>query len=32
MAMTLPLFLLGLGNRDIWIPLEARYALVAREI
>jgi 4-amino-4-deoxy-L-arabinose transferase-like glycosyltransferase len=32
MAMTLPLFLLGLGNRDIWIPLEARYALVAREM
>jgi 4-amino-4-deoxy-L-arabinose transferase-like glycosyltransferase len=31
-AMTLPQFLLGLGDRNIWIPLEARYALVAREI
>jgi 4-amino-4-deoxy-L-arabinose transferase-like glycosyltransferase len=31
-AVTLPLFLLGLGNRNIWIPLEARYALVAREM
>jgi 4-amino-4-deoxy-L-arabinose transferase-like glycosyltransferase len=30
--MTLPLFLLGLGDRNIWIPLEARYALVAREM
>lgn len=31
-AMTLPLFLLGLGDRNIWIPLEARYTLVAREM
>jgi 4-amino-4-deoxy-L-arabinose transferase-like glycosyltransferase len=31
-AATLPLFLLGVGDRSIWIPLEARYALVAREM
>jgi len=31
-AVTLPLFLVGLGDRYIWIPLEARYALVAREM
>ena len=31
-AVTLPQFLLGLGDRHIWIPLEARYALVAREM
>jgi 4-amino-4-deoxy-L-arabinose transferase-like glycosyltransferase len=31
-AITLPLFLVGLGDRNIWIPLEARYALVAREM
>jgi 4-amino-4-deoxy-L-arabinose transferase-like glycosyltransferase len=31
-AVTLPQFLLGLGDRNIWIPLEARYALVAREM
>jgi 4-amino-4-deoxy-L-arabinose transferase-like glycosyltransferase len=31
-AATLPQFLLGLGDRNIWIPLEARYALVAREM
>jgi 4-amino-4-deoxy-L-arabinose transferase-like glycosyltransferase len=31
-AVTLPHFLLGLGERNIWIPLEARYALVAREM
>jgi 4-amino-4-deoxy-L-arabinose transferase-like glycosyltransferase len=31
-AVTLPQFLLGLGDRSIWIPLEARYALVAREM
>ena len=31
-AATLPQFLLGLGDRHIWIPLEARYALVAREM
>lgn len=32
LALTLPLFLVGLGDRPIWIPLEARYALVAREM
>lgn len=32
LAVTLPLFLLGLGDRNVWIPLEARYALVAREM
>jgi 4-amino-4-deoxy-L-arabinose transferase-like glycosyltransferase len=26
------MFFLGLGDRAIWIPLEARYALVAREM
>lgn len=31
-AVTIPLFLVGLGDRYIWIPLEARYALVAREM
>jgi 4-amino-4-deoxy-L-arabinose transferase-like glycosyltransferase len=31
-AVTLPQFLLGLGDRNIWIPLEARYTLVAREM
>jgi 4-amino-4-deoxy-L-arabinose transferase-like glycosyltransferase len=31
-ALTLPQFLFGLGDRHIWIPLEARYALVAREM
>jgi 4-amino-4-deoxy-L-arabinose transferase-like glycosyltransferase len=31
-AVTLPQFSLGLGDRNIWIPLEARYALVAREM
>ncbi len=31
-AGTLPQFLVGLGDRTIWIPLEARYALVAREM
>jgi 4-amino-4-deoxy-L-arabinose transferase-like glycosyltransferase len=31
-AVTLPQFLVGLGDRNIWIPLEARYALVAREM
>ena len=31
-TVTLPQFLLGLGDRNIWIPLEARYALVAREM
>jgi 4-amino-4-deoxy-L-arabinose transferase-like glycosyltransferase len=31
-AVTVPQFLLGLGDRNIWIPLEARYALVAREM
>jgi 4-amino-4-deoxy-L-arabinose transferase-like glycosyltransferase len=31
-AMTVPQFLFGLGDRNIWIPLEARYALVAREM
>jgi 4-amino-4-deoxy-L-arabinose transferase-like glycosyltransferase len=32
LGVTLPLFFLGLGDRNIWIPLEARYALVAREM
>ncbi len=32
LAVALPQFLLGLGDRNIWIPLEARYALVAREM
>jgi 4-amino-4-deoxy-L-arabinose transferase-like glycosyltransferase len=32
LAATLPQFLWGLGNCHIWIPLEARYALVAREM
>jgi hypothetical protein len=32
LAVTLPLFLPGLGDRHIWTPLEARYALVAREM
>jgi 4-amino-4-deoxy-L-arabinose transferase-like glycosyltransferase len=32
LAVTLPLFLVGLGERHIWIPLEARYALVARDM
>ena len=32
LAVILPLFVLGLGDRNIWIPLEARYALVAREM
>jgi 4-amino-4-deoxy-L-arabinose transferase-like glycosyltransferase len=31
-VITLPLFLIGLGDRNIWTPLEARYALVAREM
>src|SRR5262249_46076076 len=31
-AVTLSQFLLGLGDRNMWIPLEARYALVAREM
>jgi 4-amino-4-deoxy-L-arabinose transferase-like glycosyltransferase len=31
-AVALPQFLFGLGDRGIWIPLEARYALVAREM
>jgi 4-amino-4-deoxy-L-arabinose transferase-like glycosyltransferase len=31
-AVTLPQFMLGLGDRSIWTPLEARYALVAREM
>ena len=31
-AVALPQFLLGLGDRGIWTPLEARYALVAREM
>ena len=31
-ALTLPQFLCGLGDRHIWIPLEARYALVSREM
>jgi 4-amino-4-deoxy-L-arabinose transferase-like glycosyltransferase len=31
-AVTLPLFFISLGDRHIWIPLEARYALVAREM
>ncbi len=31
-AVTVPQFLLGLGDRNIWTPLEARYALVAREM
>jgi 4-amino-4-deoxy-L-arabinose transferase-like glycosyltransferase len=31
-ALTAPQFWLGLGLRHIWIPLEARYALVAREM
>jgi 4-amino-4-deoxy-L-arabinose transferase-like glycosyltransferase len=30
--VTLPLFLLGLGNRLLWIPQEARNALIAREM
>jgi 4-amino-4-deoxy-L-arabinose transferase-like glycosyltransferase len=32
LAVTLPQFLWGLGDLNIWIPLEARYALVAREM
>ncbi len=32
LAVTLPQFVWGLGDRNIWIPLEARYALVAREM
>lgn len=32
LAVAFPLFLVGLGARYIWIPLEARYALVAREM
>jgi 4-amino-4-deoxy-L-arabinose transferase-like glycosyltransferase len=32
LAVTLPQFLWGLGYCNIWIPLEARYALVAREM
>src|SRR5919202_208309 len=32
LAVTLPQFFWGLGDRNIWIPLEARYALVAREM
>lgn len=32
LIVTLPLFLLGLGDRVIWIPQEARYALIAREM
>ena len=32
LGLTLPLFFLGLGDRHVWIPLEARYALVAREM
>ncbi|MBI3328270.1 MAG: glycosyltransferase family 39 protein [Nitrospinae bacterium] len=32
LATTVPLFCLGLGDRHIWIPQEARYALVAREM
>jgi len=32
LAVTLPLFFWDLGDRNIWIPLEARYALVAREM
>jgi 4-amino-4-deoxy-L-arabinose transferase-like glycosyltransferase len=32
LAVTLPEFLWGLGDCNIWIPLEARYALVAREM
>src|SRR5262245_47662648 len=31
-AVTTLQFFLGLGARYIWIPLEARYALVAREM
>jgi 4-amino-4-deoxy-L-arabinose transferase-like glycosyltransferase len=31
-AVALPQFLLGLDDRNLWIPLEARYALVAREM
>jgi 4-amino-4-deoxy-L-arabinose transferase-like glycosyltransferase len=30
--VTLPLFLLGLGDRLLWIPQEARYVLIAREM
>ena len=32
LAVTLPQFLWGLGDCNLWIPLEARYALVAREM
>ena len=32
LAVTLPLFLLGLGDRLLWIPQEVRYALIAREM
>src|SRR5215831_13166364 len=32
LAVTLPQFIWGLGACNIWIPLEARYALVAREM
>jgi 4-amino-4-deoxy-L-arabinose transferase-like glycosyltransferase len=32
LVLTLPQFLWGLGERQLWIPLEARYALVAREM
>src|SRR6266511_390067 len=32
LAVTLPQFIWGLGDCNIWIPLEARYALVAREM
>jgi hypothetical protein len=32
LGATLPLFFWALGDRNIWIPLEARYALVAREM
>jgi 4-amino-4-deoxy-L-arabinose transferase-like glycosyltransferase len=32
LAVTLPLYVAGLGDRHIWIPLEARYGLVAREM
>ena len=32
LAVTLLLFLPGLGDRHIWTPLEARYAMVSREM
>jgi len=32
LLLSLPLFFWGLGDRHLWIPLEARYVLVAREM